>query len=107
MVRLSMPTLNQGERGDGDSIMSIKAILVHWPIITLAFSSGGAFAYQEVQRQTIEGVIKEQHEQGKEQKKVNAAIIKLQESRKFTDQSLLEIKQNMGMVIELLLKKGK
>jgi hypothetical protein len=85
--------------------MNIKAILVHWPILTVAFSSGGAFAYQEVQRQTIEGVVKEQHEQGKEQKKVNAAIIKLQESRKFTDQSLLEIKNNMDMLIKIQLER--
>ena len=83
--------------------MNIKAILVHWPILTLAFTSGGAFAYQEVQRQTIEGVIKEQHEQGKEQKKVNEAIIKLQASRKITDKSLLEIKNNMDMLIKIQL----
>lgn len=83
--------------------MNIKSLLVHWPIITLAFSSGGAFAWQEVQRQTIERVVIEQHQQAIKQQSYGDAIIRLQESQKFSDARERAIENKLDMLIKMQL----
>ena len=85
--------------------MNIRTLLVHWPILTLAFSSGGAFAWQEVQRQTIERVVIEQHQQAAKQQSYGDAIIRLQESQKFSDAREKAIERKLDMLIQMQLDK--
>jgi len=85
--------------------MTLKSLLVHWPIITLAFSSGGAFAWQEVQRQTIERVIFEQHEQATKQQAYGEALIRLQESQKFSNARERAIENKLDMLIKMQLER--
>ncbi len=87
--------------------MNIKTLLTHWPILTLAFASGGAFAYQEVQRQTLEQVIIDQGKTKIEQKHVKEAVIRLEEGRKFSDMRQKDIQKKLDLLIELQLKGGK
>lgn len=85
--------------------MNIKTLLAHWPILALAFSSGGAFAYQEVQRQTLEQVIIDQAKTQIEQKHVKEAVIRLEEGRKFSDIRQKDIQEKLDMLIKMQLER--
>lgn len=87
--------------------MNIKTLLAHWPILTLAFTSGGAFAYQEVQRQTLEQVIIDQAKTQIEQKHIKETVIRLEEGRKFSDMRQKDIQKSLNLLIELQLKKDR
>jgi hypothetical protein len=82
----------------------MKWFLTHWPILTFVFASGGAFAWQEVQRQTLADVVIEQHDQAKQQRKYNEAIIKLQVQQTGMKQYQQDIRKKLDFLIQLQLK---
>lgn len=86
--------------------MTIKQLLTHWPILTLIFVSGGAAAWQEMQRQTLEDVVIQQSVITQKQHEVNIAIIKMEQQTKTLDKQSIEIKNKLDMLIELQLKQN-
>lgn len=85
--------------------MTLKNLLTHWPILTLVFASGTAFAWQEVQRQTLEQVVITQSAQTTEQKRVNEAVIRLEANQRFSDERERDMQSKLDMLIKLQMER--
>ena len=84
--------------------MNIKWLSNHWFILAFVFSSGGAYAWQEIQRQTIEDVIVKQAQIVEEQHKVNEAVIRLEERSETMRDAQEDITDKLEFIIRLQLK---
>lgn len=85
--------------------MNIKWLSNHWFLLCFVFASGGAAAWQEVQRQTLSSVVTEQHQIIKDQRKTADAIAVIKTKQESAIKHQDDIKKKLDLLIELQLKR--
>jgi len=84
----------------------MNTLLKYWPILGVIFASGGAFAWQEVQRQTLEQVVVVQHIRAAVIQENSKALVRLQTQQESAAKSQEDIKKKLDLLIELQLKRN-
>ena len=84
--------------------MSIKWLSNHWFLLSFVFATGGAVAYQETQRQTLEGIVIEQDKLHHKQSKSNEAIIRVEEKMRWAEERQNEMAGKIDKLIDLQLE---
>lgn len=77
----------------------LKWITTHWLVLALAFASGSAIAYQEIERSKLEAVVVKQSEQDKQLSKTAENISKLQ----IMQQVLIDAQKNQSDKLDKLI----
>lgn len=82
----------------------MNQLIKYWPILCVVFASGGAFAWQEVQRQGLEKVVIEQHARSLVVQENSKSLIRLQVQQEASAKTQDDIKKKLDLLIELQLK---
>jgi len=85
--------------------LDLKWLSNHWFILTFVFASGSAMAYQEFQRQKLEGVIDKQKEQSLIQKQTKESLIRMETAQEAIRDQTITLEKKIDMLIELRLKR--
>lgn len=76
----------------------------NWFILSFVFASGGAFAYQEIQQQSLKKVIIDQAQIVQQQKAYGETIIRLDERLKSQQDVQQSINKKLDKLIEIQLQ---
>ena len=76
----------------------------NWFILSFVFAAGSAFAYQEIQQQSLESVVVDQAQIVEKQVKYGEAIIRLDEKLKAQEKVQQSMDKKLDKLIELQLR---
>lgn len=84
--------------------MTTKKLLEAWPILTLVFASGTAFAWQEIQRQKLENIVDVVARQAERQIQYGEAIIRLEAARENSEIRDKSTERKLDLLIKMRLE---
>jgi cell division protein FtsB len=81
--------------------MGIKWLSNHWFLLAFVFASGGAAAWQEVQRQSVEELVREQQVLQAEQRKGREVVIRLETTQEAIRDDVTDLKGDVKELLKL------